>query len=103
MYIYDGTRLSRKGDSFDHRFDDKVAPCVLKYGFHENEPYCYRRSVSQGEDVIYFNVTYRDVTVFVSHRPESMQAVDEAYEPGYVPGEPRIGLGSVLRARVIIT
>ncbi|MBI4914496.1 MAG: hypothetical protein HY825_01490 [Acidobacteria bacterium] len=94
MHVFRSTRLTRRGDAFDHRLDAVVAPVLQREGFSEVEPYCWRRNLGSGQDVVYVNVTPAFFFVHVAHRPKYILEIDELYD--FPDAEPVFGYAHLL-------
>jgi hypothetical protein len=91
MHIFSSTRLKRKSDAFDRKFEAVVIPSLTEFGFAEVEPYCFRRIQTSGCEIIYFNITPRFFVGCASFCPNYMLEIDELYDEAHFEGEPHIG------------
>jgi len=94
------SRIARRFDAFDRRFDVIVAPTLLENGFKEVEPYVFRRPDQGGEDVIYFDIEGKSFIVFAGYRPRYMDEIDQLYD--YLPKQPVLGATSYLAPTCMI-
>jgi hypothetical protein len=90
------SRTARRFDTFDRRFDEKVAAILRSAGFDECQPYIFTRPDVEGDDVIHFDVEGKSFIVEMAYRPRYMDEIDELFVRSRPPMEPQVGAFSYL-------
>src|SRR5690242_971443 len=90
------SRTARRFDTFDRRFDEKLAPILRSARFEESQPYVFTRPDAQGGDVIYFDIEGKSFIVHMAYRPRYMDEIDELFAHLFPPMDPEIGAASYL-------